>query len=155
MKKKVIIFSSIVLFVGLIGFLFFRYFDGHCLELYINNGVLLSKTKNVEEIYSYEFREGEDFYIFHYDREKDIKRIIQKNRFKKITNNNLDKITKVLNSYRNDLCEKELSLFDKTTNIQDLAKIGNYYLYTKDELDDDDYFIQILFPKEKKYIILI
>jgi hypothetical protein len=133
MKKTVIILSSIsLLMICLVVILFYKYVDMACLEVYINENVVLSKPLNVDEIYHFEFSEGEDFYIFNYDSDNDIKYIIQKNGFKKITKNNLDEITKVLNIYRDDLCEKELNLFDKTTNISDLAKIGNYYLYSLD-----------------------
>lgn len=124
----------------------------HCLEIYINHHVLLSKPLNVEEIYHYEFGEGEDFYIFNYDNDKQINTIIQHNDFKKITKNNLEKITKVLNMYHNDLCEKELNLFDRKINISELTKPGNYFLYSEDIAlkDDDHYFVQIIFPKQKK-----
>lgn len=111
---------------------------------------MLSKPLNVEEIYHYEFREGEDFYIFNYDNDKQINTIIQHNDFKKITKNNLEKI-KVLNMYHNDLCEKELKLFDQTINISELTEPRNYFLYSEDiDLEDDDYFVQIISPKQKK-----
>ncbi len=120
------------------------------MEIYINHHVLLSKPLNVEEIYHYEFREGEDFYIFNYDNDKQINTIIQHNDFKKITKNNLEKI-KVLNMYHNDLCEKELKLFDQTINISELTEPRNYFLYSEDiDLEDDDYFVQIISPKQKK-----
>lgn len=125
----------------------------YCLEVYINNDVLLSKPLNVDEIYSYEFGEGEDFYIFNYDNNKEINRIIQCNGFKKIAKSNLEEITKVLNMYRNDLCEKELNIFNKTISISELTKIGNYYLYSENidlEDDNDDYFVQIIFTEQKK-----
>lgn len=151
MKKKIIILSSISLLICLIVILFCKYFDIYCLTIYINNDVLLSKPLNVDEIYSYEFGEGEDFYIFNYNNDNEINTLIRHNDFKKITKNNLENVTKVLNMYRDDLCEKELSLFDKTTNISELTKIGNYYLYPKDiDMVDDDYFVQIIFPEQKK-----
>ena len=151
MKKTVIILSSISLLVLLMIILFFKSFNGSCLEVYINEGVLLSKPTSVDIIYRYTYGEGEDFYIFNYDTEEDINKIIKKNNFKRITKNNLEEITKVLNIYRNDLCETELKKFDKTINILELTKTGNYFLYPEDMdmEDDNDYSIQIIFPEDK------
>lgn len=158
MKKKEIFLWLIALLICLTVLLFsyFNKYYGYCLEVYVNYDVLLSRPLDVSEIYRYEFGEGEDFYIFNYDNDKDIDKIIQKNDFEKITKKNLDEITKVLGIYRDDLCERELSLFDATTNISDLAKEGNYFLYDLDmELEtdmkeDEHYFVEIIFPKEKK-----
>lgn len=131
-------------------FVFFRNFNGICFEVYINHKVSLWNPTNIETIYRYNFREGEDFYIFSYDNDKDIKKIIQKNKFKMINQSNLNSNIRILNMYRADLCEKELELFDKTTNISELSKIGNYYLYKEDIEDDEDYFICIISPIDKK-----
>lgn len=155
MKKKMIILGAITMLICLIMvilIMFFKNFDMSCLEVYINYGVSLHKPLNIDTIYRYSFGEGEDFYIFNYENDKDIEKIIQKNGFKKITESNLEEITKVLNIYHNDLCEKELSIFDKTTNISNLTKIGNYYLYSNDMnmKDDNHYSIQIIYPKERK-----
>ena len=97
--------------------IFLKNFDMIYLEAYINYGVSLVKPLSTDIIYRYSFGEGEDFYIFNYDSDKDIEKIIQKNGFKKITKSNLEEITKILNIYHDDLCEKEISIFDKTTNI--------------------------------------
>lgn len=155
MKKKVLISGAITLSICLIMailIIFLKNFDMIYLEAYINYGVSLEKPLSTDIIYRYSFGEGEDFYIFNYDSDKDIEKIIQKNGFKKITESNLEEITKILNIYHDDLCEKELSIFDKTTNISNLTKIGNYYLYPNDinMVDDNDYSIQIIFPKERK-----
>lgn len=152
MKKKLITLSLLILVVIFIFILVIKNYDEFSLEAYLNHGVLLSKSTNVEEIYSYEFGEGEDFYIFNYDKSGDIKKIIKENGFKRITENNIEKITEVLNMYRDDLCEKELSLFDETTSISELVKIGSYFLYPEDlDMEDDDHYsVQIIFPKEKR-----
>lgn len=50
--------------------------------------------------------------------------------------------------YHDDLCEKELGLFYKTTNISKLSQIGYYYLYKKE--DYKDYFICIVSLVDKK-----
>ena len=149
-----IIFSviSTLIILAIVAIASPNYVNGYYAEAKINYGVLLSKPSKFDEIYSYEFGEGEDFYIFNYDKSVDIKKIIKENKFQKITENNLEEITKVLNIYRNDLCENELNIFDKTTTIEELAKIGNYYLYPTDMNmeDDNHYSIQIIFPEKKK-----
>ncbi len=149
-KKKIIIYSLIVILIGLAIVKFFSFEFQVCLEIYVNNDVLLNIPKSGKEIYSFDFGEGEDFYILNYENDNDIKKIIKKNDFEKITKDNLDEVIEALDRYHNDLCERELNLFDKTTNISELAVIGNYYLYVENEEDNDDYAIQIIFPKEKK-----
>ena len=148
-KKKIIIYSLIVILIGLTIVKFFSFEFQVCLEIYLNNDVLLNIPKSGKEIYSRN-REGEDFYILNYDNDNDIKKIIKKNNFEKITKDNLDEVIEALDRYHNDLCERELNLFDKTTNISKLAIIGNYYLYVENEENDDVYAVQIIFPKEKK-----
>lgn len=117
---------------------------------YVNDGLIFSEPETVETVYDIDFNEGEIFYILNYDSSKKINKIIQKNYFEKITNKNLEQVKEVLNRYRDDLCEKELALFDKNVEISELAKVGYYFLYLEDEEDDDDYTICILFPKEKE-----
>lgn len=117
---------------------------------YVNDGLIFSEPETVETVYDIDFNEGEIFYILNYDGSKKINKIIQKNDFKKITNKSLEEVKEILNRYRDDLCEKELGLFDKNVEISELVKVGYYYLYLEDEEDDDDYTICILFPKEKK-----
>lgn len=147
-KKLLAIVCIFILLIVIL--LFFKGFNGICFEAYINHKISLWKPLNVETIYRYEFREGEDFYIFSYANDKDIKKIIKKNDFKRINQNNLKNTIKVLNRYRDDLCEKEQKLFDKNTNILELSTIGNYYLYVENRDNDDDYFICIIFPEDKK-----
>lgn len=93
------------------------------------------------------FGEGEDFHILSYN-EKEIKEILKKNDFKKITEDNINDTRKVLTKYCDDLCERERSLFDKTTSISEMSKIGNYYLYL--ELNEKDYFVCIINSKDNK-----
>ncbi len=85
-------------------------------------------TSKSKSIYLYEFGEGEDFYIFNYNSDE-IKKVIKKNNFKKIKVDNENEVKQLLTKYREDLCEKELKLFDKITSISELSTIGNYYLY--------------------------
>lgn len=97
-------------------------------------------TLKSKSIYLYEFGEGEDFYIFNYNSDE-IKKVIKKNNFKKIKVDNENEVKQLLTKYREDLCEKELKLFDKTTSISELSTIGNYYLYL--ELKKKNYTICI------------
>lgn len=149
-KIKKLLATVCIFILLIVIFLFFKSFNSICFEAYINHKILLWNPLNVETIYRYEFREGEDFYIFSYADDKDIKRIIKKNKFKKINQDNLKRIIKILNRYRDDLCEKEQKLFNKTTSISKLSTIGNYYFYVQDTKDNEDYFICILFPNDKK-----
>ena len=149
-KIKRLLAIVCILILLIVIFLFFKSFNSICFEAYINHKILLWNPLNVETIYRYEFREGEDFYIFSYANDKDIKKIIEKNNFKKINKDNLKRVIKILTRYRDDLCEKELNLFDKNTNISKLSTIGNYYLYVDNREEDEDYSICIIFPLNKK-----
>ena len=126
------------------------FFSKYSFALYVNDGLVFNKPESIERIYDIDFNEGEIFHIYNYDSSKKIDKIIEKNGFKKISNKNLEEVKEVLNRYRDDLCEKELGLFDKNVEISELAKAGYYFLYLEDEDDDDDYTICILFSKEKK-----
>lgn len=153
MKKNLIIAFSIIIIVYTAIVLYTVNF-GTCSEIYLNYGVKLHKPLNTEIVYTYDFGEGEDFYMLNYDKKKDIKKIINRNSFTKITEDNLEDITKVLEKYRNDLCKDELGKFDNTTSVSELALIGNYYLHS-DENEifnehNEHYFVEIIFPKNKK-----
>lgn len=149
-KRKRLLIIICIFILLIVSFIFSKIWNGYCFEVYVNHNVSLWNPLNVETVYRYEFGEGEDFYIFNYASDKDIRKIIKKNNFKKITKDNLKNTIKILNKYRDDLCEKELKLFDRTVNISELSTIGNYYLYVEGIEDDGDYCIGIIFPKDKK-----
>lgn len=154
MKKDMLIAGLVIMFTCLLVVIFCTCIDGSCFEVLVNNGVKLGKPSSVDVIYRYEFREGVDFYIFNYDNDKDIKKIIDKNGYTKITKDNVDDVTKHLEIYYNDLQGDNIEKFNKTTSISELTSIGNYYLRSEDEEDfderDENYFIEIIFPKDRK-----
>ena len=57
-----------------------------------------------------------------------------------------------MTKYREDLCEKELKPFDKTTSISELSTIGNYYPYL--ELKEKNYTICIVNILNNKVSVL-
>ncbi len=154
MKKDLLIIGWVCLFSGFFFTFSLDYINDYSFEVFANNGIKLGKTSSVDEIYSRDWNEGTDFYVFYYDRDKDIKKIIDKNGYTKITKDNVDDVTKHLEIYYNDLQGDNIEKFNKTTSISELTSIGNYYLRSENEEDfderDENYFIEIIFPKEKK-----
>lgn len=142
MVKKRYIFMLVVFILVIMYSIHGRYY-GLANSIYINSKGELSflPTFKSKKIYFPEFGEGEDFYILNYNSEK-LKKIIKKNDFKEIKDDNENEVKQLLTKYREDLCEKELKLFDKTTSISKLSTIGNYYLYL--ELNKKDYFVCII-----------
>lgn len=158
-KEKWLIGGSvgIVIIIGLVSTLYmlFGVPNSHIGCIYINSKhqiSLLSPLKE-EKVYIYDFREGEDFSIFYYDK-KAMKKIIKTNGFEEITENNKEKVNQILKRYQNALSEERRKLFDKTTSISELANVGGYYLYINNLDDfDDDYFICTIDSKMNKLYV--
>lgn len=73
MKKKVIliIFALLIyLYISL---------SGIQIEAYINWSIYLPKEKNIDTIYTYDYREGEDLLILTYNK-ANLKKVINKNK---------------------------------------------------------------------------
>lgn len=152
-KKHILITLILIIFVVIITDNIYHQYYGLVRLAYSNSKGELSfiPTLKTKRIYLFEFGEGEDFYIFNYNSDE-IKKVIKKNNFKKIGKNNENEVKQLLTKYREDLCEKELKLFNKTTSISELSHIGNYYLYL--ELNEKDYFICIIDTADNKLNVL-
>lgn len=149
-REKLLIVGSIsiVIVIGLVSTIYMIFSSSKsyigCIYINSKHRISLSSPLKEEKVYVYEYRKGEDFNIFYYDK-KTIKKIIKKNGFEEITDSNKEEVNKILERYQNDLSIQRRKLFDNITTISELSVIGGYYLYVND-IDDlnNDYFVCII-----------
>lgn len=151
---------SIVIVIGLVSTIYMLFSSPNsqisCIYSNSRHQISLLSPLKEETVYVYEFREGEDFSIFYYDK-KTMEKIIKKNDFKEITDSNKEEVNQILKRYQNDLLNQRRKLFDKKITISELSSVGGYYLYLND-IDDsnDDYFICIISPTmDKLYVFYV
>jgi len=144
-SKKIIILFIIFLLVLI--FTINRF--GQQFEVYINWKVYLPRPDNIDTIFKYDFRKGEDFLIWSYSKNKFTK-ITSSKRFNEIAKDNVELVTEKIIEYYNLLDDDEKNLFDKNANIEDLLKIGNYYLLKLRKNEKSDFLLIIGNIKEDK-----
>ncbi len=145
-KSKIIIIF-LVLFLPFVLYLFLLiipsiFDENHRVSLWINNGIWLPKPLEIKDIYHYEFRAGEDFSIWIYD-EENFNKGISKSYFKRITEDNIERLKDKLTEYYHRLDDDETKLFDENVNLKNLPLIGNHFLF-KSSKQDEKTFILII-----------
>lgn len=131
--------------------LFFKIFDNHNIELYINWKIMFPKPSSVNNIYRFDFAEGEDFIIWEYENDKDVSKLIK--RLHPI--DDINKITNLLDEYYSHLDNINKQIFKENTNYEKLLNINNYYLY-KNEYTSEVCFSNLLliFVPEDNYLYI-
>lgn len=131
--------------------LFFKIFDNHNIELYINWKIMFPKPSSVNNIYRFDFAEGEDFIIWEYENDKDVSKLIKKLH----PIDDINKITNLLDEYYSHLDNINKQIFKENTNYEKLLNINNYYLY-KNEYNSEVCFSNLLliFVPEDNYLYI-
>lgn len=134
--KKIWIYC-IIFFIIII--VIYNVFNTSNIVLYINWNIKLPKPNKVDVIYNYQYREGEDLEIWHYN-DKKINKIINNKSSKKIDKINKEFIKQKLNDYYIVLDDNEKDLFNTSVNIDFLIQEENYFIY---------------YEKDKSWILLV
>ena len=147
MKKRIIMFCTFIIIVFII---IFKIINNPNFPIFINWKLYLSSPSNEETIYEYDWREGEDFYIWYYRKLKVNKK------FTKIDKNNIKAVLEKFENYydRLDGTEKTLLLKNIYWNF-DYEKnplINNYYFYKEDDDSKDLILIITDLNNNKLYI---
>lgn len=150
MKKTIAIIVLVLLSIFM--FLIFR-IDVENADIYINWGIYLPKANKINTIYHFDFRAGHDFSILIYN-DKKIDKIISKNNFKVINQDNRGLILEKIMQYYNLLNDDNKKLFEDNIDIDQLLNVNekNYYLFK--EKNNDDFIILIASEKENKIYYL-
>ena len=105
--------------------------------MYVNWNILLPKPNNIDVVFTFDYREGEDFVVWHY---KDAKKVVDEKKFNKIDDKNQIKVNSIIEKYYNKLDNKEKEKFNKKTSIESLSNLGNHYIYIG---NDERYLLMI------------
>ena len=106
-------------------------------NMYVNWNILLPKPDNIDVIFTFDYREGEDFVVWHY---KDAKKVVKEKKFNKIDEKNQIKVNSIIEKYYNKLDNKEKEKFNKNTSIECLSCLGNHYIYIG---NDERYLLMV------------
>lgn len=87
--------------------------------MYLNWKIQLPKPQEINTIYKYDYKEGEDFLIWVYS-EKKMQKIISKKSFQKIEEKSLEEIKARISEYYNRLDDNEKKLFNDNVSINEL-----------------------------------
>lgn len=134
--KKIWIYC-IIFFIIIV--VIYNVFNTSNIVLYINWNIKLPKPNKVDVVYNYQYREGEDLEIWHYN-DKKINKIINNKSSKKIDKINKEFIKQKLNDYYIVLDDNEKDLFNTNVNIDFLIQEENYFIY---------------YEKDKSWILLV
>lgn len=134
--KKIWIYC-IIFFIIIV--VIYNVFNTSNIVLYINWNIKLPKPNKVDVVYNYQYREGEDLEIWHYN-DKKINKIINNKSSKKIDKINKEFIKQKLNDYYIILDDNEKDLFNTNVNIDFLIQEENYFIY---------------YEKDKSWILLV
>ena len=94
--------------------------------LKMNWDVTLSQPKEVETIYRYEYREGDDFEIWKYTEEK-AQLIKENDSFEVISEDNISIVEERMEEYYSGLNDGDKTSFNNNFSAEDVIKSGNYY----------------------------
>jgi|GEM_PF-3948008 len=144
MKKKtsiVYIVITVIITVSLV--LLCRYTDSILLNT--NWGTYLPPPKEKDTIFSFDYREGDDFEIWEYSKSK-IENIKEKKGFTSITSNNIEDVRDIVNEYYEDLeYDKDLQYkFNENFSTDNIVVEGNYYSLTKGNEKPGCYLLMVL-----------
>lgn len=138
---KILIFILIFVIILFIPILLISFLTNERTALYINWGINIPRANNVNIIYNYEFREGEDLEIWNYKTE-DIEKIAKNDNFKSIDEENKEIIEEKLNDYYRILDDNEKKLFNTNVDVQALLLPNNHFAYISE--DDITWLLLIL-----------
>jgi hypothetical protein len=150
LKIKIFIIIGIILIsMGLVS----RCNNAMLLE--INWELRVPNPKSIEVIYNFEYREGNDFEIWTYD-SSDIEDMKEYDKFKIITEGNIDLVKGFFKKYYDDLSydEEKISKFKENFSIENEIKEDNYYLLIKDDegtIDEDFLLLYLDVENNKVY----
>lgn len=147
LKNKSLIFFCLALLV------IFTYskVNIHNFQLKINWDMYLTKPDKVEVIYNFDYREGDDFEIWKYSNLK-LNKIRDNGHLKLITNENLQDIKNIFNSYYNQLAynEKYQSEFKKYFSIDEMILENNYFSKITDNDDSNNFLLLLIDTRSNK-----
>ncbi|MDO5393341.1 MAG: hypothetical protein Q4F33_01970 [Mycoplasmatota bacterium] len=106
-------------------------------NMYVNWNILLPKPNNINVVFKFDYREGEDFVVWHY---KDTKKVVEEKKFNKIDEKNQTKVKSIIEKYYNKLDNKEKEKFNKNISIECLSNLENYYIHMG---NDERYLLMI------------
>lgn len=135
-KKIIIFFVTILTFLLVV--LLFDEKGRYSRTIHSNWEINFFGAKRLEKIFVYNYREGEDFLIWSYD-DKKFSKVLIKNKFNVIGNQNVDLVKRILSNYYNRLDSNEKSLFEESVDIDLLVDKSNYYLYKERDTLIDEY----------------
>lgn len=149
-KKYTVI--SLLLLVTVIITLYFTLFDKRTTVL-LSWGIYLPKPVNTEYIYLYEFRVGQDFYIWKYN-DSGFYKVVSNKHFRQITENDINILKERIDEYYATLDEEEKQLFDENVNKEELLSTNNYY-FQKTKEDPNTFMIIIANEKENQLYFFV
>lgn len=113
--------------------------------LKLNWNISLPEPKEIEKIYNFDYREGDDFEIWKYS-ESDLENIKKKEFFNMITDDNIKEVKNAVSKYYESL-EYDDNLknkFNENFSIDKIVVKGNYYSFITEEEKDPDCYLLIL-----------
>jgi len=145
--KKELKIAFIVLIIFLL--LTFLFTENIRIGYLIDYGIYFPKPISMNNIYHFEFREGDDFDIWLYEESK-FNKVISKKDFDLIVDENISDIKNKIIEYYNGLDKEEMKLFKEHANIDELVNKNNYYLYKVSKTDNKTFKIIIADSASKK-----
>ncbi len=139
LKKKIAIATAAILIIIslLILLVIWEVINSYRFNMYVNWNILLPKPNNIDVVFKFDYREGEDFAVWHY---KDTKKVVEEKKFNKIDDKNQIKVNSIIEKYYNKLDNKEKEKFNKNTSIECLSNLENHYIYMG---NDERYLLMI------------
>ncbi len=148
-KQEVKYVIMAIIIVIIIGKFFYEVNTPKAL-MFSNWKIMLPNPQTVDTIYHFEFKEGDDFEIWHY-KEREIIEITSKSEFHKIEKEILIEVGEILNKYYGRLDDIEKEKFDEIVNKKQLLNDNNYYTF-KSEGKNDKSFIIIFVDTERNQL---
>jgi hypothetical protein len=140
MRKRYLVILMIIILILSIILLFI---NSPRVIFYINWNIYLPKPQKIDIIYNFEFREGEDLEIWHYNK-KVLEKIISNRNFKNIDSENAKFLKEKLKDYYTILKDDNKHLFNINVNADSLLVQENYFLYVSKKDNDLSWMILIL-----------
>ena len=137
-KNFFIVTVAILIIISLLILLvIWEVINSYRFNMYVNWNILLPKPNTIDVVFTFDYREGEDFVVWHY---KDSKKVVEEKNFNKIDDKNQIKVNSIIEKYYNKLDNKEKEKFNKKTSIENLSNLGNHYIYIG---NDERYLLMV------------
>jgi len=147
-RNLIMVICIIILNIAII-FTYKFFFINENVNLSINWKIDIPKPKNIEVLYNYEYRDGEDLEIWYYEKEN-IEEIVNNNNFKNIDEENKSFIYQKMNDYYIILDEDKKKLFDENVSIERLITEENYFAFNTSKDNEESWILLILDYKTGK-----